>query len=50
MLAVRFTPRAGLEGPLYAMIKIRGASGDGFVAFSARVIPWQAAKELDSPP
>ena len=36
---VRFTPRAGTAGMLYAAVRLKSATGDADVAFLARVLP-----------
>ena len=36
---VRFTPRAGTEGMLYAMVNFKSPTGDKEIAFLARVLP-----------
>jgi hypothetical protein len=35
---VRFTPRAGFRGMLYAMVDLRGPAGGKDIAFVARVV------------
>ena len=36
---VRFTPRAGTEGMLYAMVNFKSPTGDKEIAFLVRVLP-----------